>query len=176
MGVSVEGPIFIRPYRGFEDPALPVAHWMAAEFVMGDASGGSADITINFKPGGQPLSGRLFNLEEITVTLDQPTTGAVNLQTINMDRFNLLIGPTTWDQAFSFQPGLFESTQPPDLKSGLPVFLGAAVSPATAAALQVSASNVSLRILRVRAMGYIWEARSILAVGGPQRPPSSLYG
>ncbi len=176
MAVSVEGPIFIRPYRGFDNPALPVAHWMAAEFLLGDLTGGSADFTIFFKPGGQPLSGRLFNLEELLFSSSINTEPPVSLQTIGMDRFNALLGPSTWDQSFQLQQGNFESTQPATLSLAFPAFLGAAVSVPTAAALQATVANTNGNFNRLRAMGYIWEARSLLAEGGPQRPATSLYG
>jgi len=176
MGVSVVGPIFIRPYRGFDNPAFPVAHWVAGEFVIGDLSGGTSDFTIVFKPGGQPLSGRLFNIEELSISESANAGEFRSLQSIGMDRFNPLLGPTTWDLAFVLQSGNFEATQPAILANAFPAFLGAAVSVASVAALQYTGTNSNGNIVRLRAMGYIWEARSILAEGGPQRPPTALYG
>jgi len=41
---------------------------------------------------------------------------------------------------------------------------------------QFHADNVDGKAVFVRAEGYIWEARSVQAMGGLRRPTDSLYG
>ena len=60
----------------------------------------------------------------------------------------------------------------------LPIFLGARLRDAdTLAALDIGTLNLTAtRAISVSMMGYRWEARSKLALGGLQRPVNALFG
>jgi len=57
----------------------------------------------------------------------------------------------------------------------MPLFIGAPVQNGVNAGLNFVMSNAVVS-LAVKVEGYYWDPGAINAVGGPQRPPGSIYG
>ncbi len=177
MTVAVTNAISIRPWRGYDDPGLPVGMYIAQNAVTGDASGGNMTVIFIFKPEGEPVSGRFFSIEQFdahhsSAGLFTGFAVANNFETL---------GPVglvnrQWRYVVSDNRngvGALNS----DIYMPLPLFLGSAAPVASLSAqFEVGVDNIDLSSYVVTIQGYIWEARSIQAPGGLRRPVDSLYG
>ena len=177
MSVAVSDAISIRPWRGYDDPGLPVGMYFAQNAVTGDGTGGNMTVIFEFKGESEPVSGRFFNLEQMEAHRSGGTAVAGGLQATNFET----LGPVglvnrNWlmrieDNSNGVSPISEENYL------HLPIFIGSAAPVASLAAqLEVSIANVDLTSFVVTIQGYIWEPRSIQAEGGLRRPVDSLYG
>lgn len=179
MTIVANFPFRRLPYRGYDDPSLPVGIWWGSGTVVGDASGGTAQVRFEFAAEGVPVSGDIFNLEQLSVLLSVLANEDGFLTTVglapasNLPAFDRIwalelgaIGSGSGNSALSFN------------RPQLPLFLGTRRGDVDdVALLAVGVDNPTVTdSLSASAMGYIWEARSILAPGGPQRPARSLFG
>ena len=177
MTVSSIDQIAIRPWRGYDDPGLPVGMWFAQNAVTGDASAGRMVVIFVFKGEAEPVSGRFFNLEQINVFHSATALKSAYMQVTNFET----LGPVGLvNRQFRFQlennaNGV--SAIDNNIYMPLPLFLGSVAPIASLAAqLEIGIVNVDLTSLVVSIQGYIWEPRSIQAPGGLRRPVDSLYG
>jgi len=175
--ISVVNGISIRPWRGYDDPGLPVGMWFAQNAVTGDGSGGSMAVLFEFKSEAEPVSGRFFNLEQLTAHSSNIINVACSLQLTNFETLGP-VGLVNRNWRFEVQDNsngvaaMNSFTQVP-----LPLFMGSVAPVASLAAqLAVSKINVNITSFVVTVQGYIWEPRSIQAEGGLRRPVDSLYG
>jgi len=174
MSVIAVFNVQMRPFRGYDDPALPSAQWVGFGFALGDVSAGTMEVHHVFEPVGQPLSGRIFSLEQYYATRTGTTPATWGMRSQNMDRFSNTLGPANFHWAGEMRANVVETTiEQKDLR--LPIFLGGAATIPSAAFLQIFINNLNGETLRAGAMGYVWTPRSTLADGGPQRPPNGLY-
>lgn len=180
MSVTLNLPVRRLPFRGYDDPSLPSGIWWGAGSIVGDASGGTALIRFNFKTEAQPVSGDQWNVERVSAFSGPGTSG------IGMTMIPVGLSPSRsfpgaeplYRFALSGQgSGLNQSALGEDHPL-MPVFLGATRGGAdTLSAVGFTISNpTATDSFSVTAMGYIWEARSILANGGLNRPPHGLFG
>jgi len=175
--VSVANAIALRPWRGYDDPGLPVGMYFAQNAVTGDASGGDMIVFFRFKGEGDPVSGRFFNLEQINIFHSVTTAKPAHVVANNWET----IGPVglvnrQWKLELANNANgvsaIGERSHLP-----LPLFLGSAAPvPSLTTDLEVGIDNVDLSSLVVTIQGYIWEPRSVQAEGGLRRPVDSLYG
>ncbi len=177
MTVSVSNAISIRPWRGYDDPGLPVGMYFAQNSVVGDATAGDMSIFFEFKGEGEPVSGRFFNVEQINAFHSNQSSRAGHIVANNWET----IGPVGLvNRQWKFQ--LVDNANDVAAMSDtlyfpLPLFLGSVAPLASLAAdLEVGTANIDLASLTVTIQGYIWEPRSIQAPGGLRRPVDSLYG
>lgn len=167
------------PYRGWDNPQLPIGIWRASVVTVGDASGGLMIGRINFAVEGDPLSGEIFNLEQLTSFISDSTTRFGFFTTINMapgqgSNFVNRIWRLEWRDTDAAGAGALADGLPI-----LPIFLGGRqlISSSSPSSLDVKLVNLTAAAsLSVTAMGYIWSGRSVLAEGGPLRPASALFG
>lgn len=166
-----------RPWRGYDDPGLPVGMYISQGLVTGDASGGNMILIYNFRLEGDAASGRFYNLEQMNLFHSGTTALTVGMVATNWD----IVG----EQGLlnrQWRSRLMENTNSvsPILASealALPLFLGITSPVASLAAqLELSVDNVDLTTLVGTIQGYIWEPRSVLSEGGLRRPMDSLYG
>jgi len=177
MTVVVSNGISIRPWRGYDDPGLPVGMWFAQNSVVGDASGGSMLIIFIFKGEAEPVSGRFFNIEQMNIFHSATATKSGSLLLNNWET----IGPVGLvNQQFLFRLQTNSNNVSALDFTGyfpLPFFMGSAAPVASLSSqVEVKINNVDLTSLTVTLQGYIWEARSVQAEGGLRRPVDSLYG
>ncbi len=178
MTVTLSVPVQPRMWRGYDDPGLPVGAYISQGLEIGDVSGGVLQIEHAFKLAGEPGSARLYNIEQMSVLLTDPT---------GVSAFVVVVGfedlPTTnvTVQRWRFQTvndgGGFATLPFTDL-AGLPVFIGQSTAEAAVlAAVNVGLSNPGAGIsLQSVIQGYIWEPRAAQAEGGLRRPVEGLYG
>ena len=168
-------PVLQRPWRGYDDPGLPVGMYIAQGTQLGDASGGTASVVMNFKEEGDPLGARFYNIEQIeihhTAAVDRP--GAIVLSS-----FDIISSQGLVDRRIAFQM-IADAISDAALLSGgvkLPIFLGRPQLVGIGSDVQASVANVDGQTLFFTLQGYIWEPRSLLEDGGLRRPLDSLYG
>lgn len=173
------------PWRGYDDPSMPEAAWWGSVVVTGDASGGSMIAQIDFKLEGVPLSGDIFNLEELNASIGVSASRLGSLVAVGM-------GPR---QGASFVDRLYsvvlKDSNPQlviaslaggkgggDSMLNLPAMIGTVRgSPDDIGTLRLSMDNEGVGVaLTMTAFGYRWGPRSMLAPNGPQRPVQSIFG
>jgi len=172
---STDAQIVYRPFTGYDDPRLPRAFWVGVGSVEGDASGGQRTVQLNFKEAAPGLVTEAYSLEQLTVVSLETTNRALEVQTGNMDFIPGLPSDAIWLARLTLEAGETQSImQQGDLK--LPAFLGQPRLQTAAAFLLFNAPNVNLVTLIVHAQGYKWDGGALLHPGGPQRPPTGIYG
>jgi len=175
--VSVVNNVSTRPWRGYDDPGLPVGMWYSQNSVTGDASGGDMTVIFVFKGEAEPVSGRFYSLEQFECQHSEATTKGGGVQLTNFETLGP-VGLVNRQWRFTVENNnngvacLNNLIHVP-----LPLFMGSAAPVASLAAqLEVNLNNVDLTSFVVTVQGYIWEPRSIQAEGGLRRPVDSLYG
>jgi len=167
-----------RPWRGYDDPGLPVGMYISQGVILGDLSGGDMQINIRFRNAGVAASGRFFNIEqlEISVTSElSATPGFLNFVNFELSGTTGLVNRahrfilTSTAGAIS----ALDFSEAPRL----PIFLGiTSPIPALDADVIIGIDNIDGETLTATMQGYIWEPRSVMALGGLRRPVDSLYG
>lgn len=176
MSVTERSFIRRRRFTGFMDPRFPIGFWWGAGESTGDGSGGFLRHALDFA-GVSIRDAQLYSLEQID-QLRSSSTSAGDFEILTDGFDDLDRTGTDWDMVVqAIQPGssaiLLGATR--DLSALRGYFLGNPAISSPPANLSVAVTNVNLATLRIRAQGYIWDPRSILADGGPQRPPTGLY-
>jgi len=175
MSIQLTVPPTIRPFRGFEDPALPNGYWAVHASVLGDGSGGLMSVNIRFSSATEPNPSTLWNLEQLTVS-HTGTNTLFRMDLGNMDPFP--IGPSTGALRKEYEEILSATISGRSTNTTakiLPIFLGAA-GKAVNGDLAFDVTNVNATSLSVFAQGYFWGPEAINAPGGPQRPVTGLFG
>jgi len=169
----------IRPFRGFEDPALPDGYWAAHGGLLGDASGGLQSINIRMSSSAQPNVSLLWSLEQLV--MDQSGVpgrdlridyGGFDIQPLQGSNGSLtkLIQLRMLDL-----PGFSTAVAITKSDVGRPIFLGAARKDVNVD-LAFDVVNTDGSSLSVFAQGFFWGPAAVNAPGGPQRPLTSIYG
>jgi len=165
-----------RPWRGYDDPGLPVGMWVSQGVVTGDASAGQMAITTVFRPEGARVSGRFFNVEQVEAQISPSNSNGVFFFLADMDTVgDTVMVDRQWGGilASNSSVGILRHERLPPL----PWFLGAPRrdTGSFSSQFQVGTPNVDLSTWLVTLQGYIWEPRSMMAQGGLRRPIDSLY-
>lgn len=176
MSVTSTSEIQYRRFQGYADPRLPEGQWYGSTRVNGDASGGDATVSLRFNRAGDPLSSKIFTLEDLSLFSNDGFARTAELRMSNMS------GPT--NEILEHRYALFLATTTNPARNAvrardltlLPVFLGSQRDTATQSLLSTIQLNTNGIEYFFQAAGYWWGARSILVDGGPQRPPGSIYG
>ena len=176
MTVQTNFRIDTNPWRGFQEDALPASSYIAQGVEVGDASGGAAIIKFLFQIASDPLSSRLFNIEQLMLSTTQSLTQIANGVISNMG--HLAPDRPLADRQFSVQlltsPSEFAASR--NQEFGTSMFLGAPSGAGLECGVEFRFDNADLSVFRATIQGYIWEPRSILAPGGLQRPTTALWG
>lgn len=177
MSVVVNESIHRRPWRGYDDPGLPVGMYFAQSSVTGDASAGNMNVLFQFKQESDAVSGFFYNLEQFNVFHSQASFKAGAIQVTNFETLGP-VGLINRQYRFEIEDNVNGVAALSDqLYIPLPLFLGAVAPVASLAAqLEFSIANVDVTSFVASIQGYIWEPRSIQAAGGLRRPVDSLYG
>lgn len=177
MTVSVTNVVVPRPWRGYDDPGLPVGMYFAQNAVTGDMTGGDMSVFFVFKAAGSPVSGRFFNIEQINVFHSDTTAKACHVVATNWESVSPAgLVNRQWKLQLSTNANNV-SAMNDQMYLPLPLFLGQAAPVASLEAqVEVGIDNVTVTSLIVSIQGYIWEPRSVMAEGGLRRPTDSLYG
>ncbi len=180
--MSIEGAVTIsqRLWRGWQDPGLPVGAYIGAVDVTGDASGGVEFVTFNFVGEGEPVSGRYYNIEQITTHFAAAISAQGSLVALNWDDVGAsALSDRNWSISY-----VSDGIGAAGIASGgfaiggrMPLFLGQPQrNPLVGSAVFIQIANVLGRVLSGTIQGYIWEPRSAMVNGGLRRPVEALYG
>lgn len=180
MTIVLDAPVQQLYYRGHDNPAFPTGIWWASATQVGDASGGFMAVRAEFHAEGDAKSGDIFNLEQVSGLVSAASVLEGFLETVGMapqpglpafDRF--------WHVTFEdMDASLGNVALGAKAFTLLPLFIG------TLRGESDSNGNLTLAVTNLGAsdsisasfLGYRWGPRSIMAPGGPQRPPFSLFG
>lgn len=176
MSLTAAFDVITRPYSGYADPTLPIAAYIAQGVQTGDGSGGFLNLQFLFQLAAARDVSNLYNLEQFAVFSDQGVTIGANLDTVAMDHTG---GPTVaflqrWNLLLTFAGLGLGVAAPLSDQGALPLWLG---RPQTGvdAGVQFQFVNSPGDNFTAVIQGFIWGPRSVLADGGPQRPPSGYF-
>lgn len=175
MTVGISVTITQRVWRGWADPGLPVGVWLGQASVVGDASGGSAFVNFDFAFEGGTVSGRFYNLEQLTTHHNDDAAAGGSLAALNWDGSDTdRIWSISYVNDGISNAGMASAGFAP---GGMPIFLGVPRGNTVfSTSILVQIPNVLNRTLFATVQGYIWEPRSITVNGGLRRPAEALYG
>lgn len=181
MGVLTVFRVDNRPYSGYNDPSLPISGWIAQGGAVGDASGGNLIMDFNFMGGETaPRTSELYNLEQISIDTASAVTETLIMETRNMDNLSpaRAASPQKWSWIVTVALSISTLSQGGVPKGALPIWLGAPNqdAPSNEAGFRFTWANTDLRLYAITLQGWRWGPRSILAPGGPQRPPFGYFG
>lgn len=181
MSVSINFRVDMRPYSGYNDPAFPISGWIAQGGAVGDASGGNLIMDFNFMAGEEiPRISELFNLEQISIDTASAVSEVILMETRNMDVLSPARAASPQKWAWITNAVLGNSAIRSDFvpKGPLPIWLGVPNqdAPSQEGGIRFTWTNVDLRLYAITLQGYRWGPRSVLAPGGPQRPPFGYFG
>lgn len=177
MSVTFFAPIVPRMWRGYDNPSYPVGSYIGHGVVVGDVSGGVMQVVFNFKEDGQPVSGRFYNIEQVSSFMSfnsgSPIDGFIRILGFeSLGPFIIADREYRYDLVGSTVIVSAGQNFPP-----LPLFIGTSGRlEGTSSEVQFGTVNLSVVAFSVDIQGYIWEPRSILAEGGLKRAADVLYG
>ena len=176
MSVTAEVNIRNRPWRGYDDPSLPSGMYFAWANIAGDVSGGDRIIRVLYETEAAPVTGRHYNIEQLEVFDEIDADAVVGMFLLGCSQF---INNALQNRQYAISLLAHENEDTAIPTSGVlsrPIFLGQRDDAAAGMTAQFHAVNSDAKSLFVRVEGYVWEARSVQAPGGLQRPVNSLYG
>lgn len=177
MAVAAEQAVEYRRFNGYLDTRYPEGYWYGVVSVTGNVTGGTQVCILAF--GENPpafRNSRIYNLEQFSVLGTPNTVRGVVLNARNFD------GPSNAGMLRNYMINRQSAGGSPNSATEgegynfLPLFLGSQGDLADVQALQATMTNVDGDETTFEAEGYWWGPRSVLADGGPQRPPTRLYG
>jgi len=178
MATGVGQRIRHLPFRGTDDPSLPVGMWICDVESTGDASGGENSLDVIFSDVGNPEEG-FFSLEQLLDQHDVVTSEERALIFNNQRNFLSPTTPITSTFLLASGTGLLGRTGFLGRDANiLPYFLG--TPPRVVSGVQLfirlSISNTDLIAFRMHCWGYRWGARAFDTPTGPRRPVGSVFG
>lgn len=175
MTVTASFPVLQRPWRGYEDPGLPVGMWISQGTILGDVSGGNQVVNLVFKEEGAPLGARFYNIEQLEVHESNVSTRNAGLV---MQSFDIIGQTGLVNREIHLELDVNASSNSALTGSAvrLPIFVGRPSLVGITSQLQFRTVNIDGDTFFVTAQGYIWEPRSLLNDGGLRRPLDGLYG
>lgn len=163
------------PFPGYRAPNLPAGMWAGVDAVTGNVSGGTMSVDLIFQPTSQPITGRMFSLEQIAVSSELNSAAAADLSSIALGRASNI----TFDSLHANMPLVAGSAlariAARDLVAIKGWFLGQQNRNSTEARLRFSTANSDGDTMTFQAEGYWWDVRSLNVEGGPQRPATGMY-
>jgi len=167
MSVETVATVRRRPYPNPRNiPGLPVAIWFAQAGLLGDGTGGHAEIAIDLNPASTIRSGKAWSVEVSIPTIDGTASLVFRMATINLD----VLGPGLTNailKAFTQNTQRASSTlefpdgavEVRDLHPRL--YLGTQGAAATSARLQGQWANTDTVTYGWYASGYEWEPAAL---------------
>jgi len=178
MSVQLTVTPFIRPFRGYADPALPDGYWVVHQSVLGDGTGGLMSINIRFSSAAQPNVSTLWSMEQLLFNLTFEGDQDLRIDFGNMDILPADNSSGARAKIIHMRSedlgNLIGSALPILQASTAKIFLGAAGKEVNGD-LAFDADNNDATSFSVYVQGYFWGPAAINAPGGPQRPVNGLY-
>lgn len=166
MSVEAEVTTKSRPYPNpLNDPRLPVEIWYAQGAVIGDASGGHAEVVILLNAAGAIRTGRAWSIETSLVQSTSENTVLARGASNNLDAFGPgLTNPIqkSWSHEM-LGVSLIENPKRAGLSRDAhpALYLGAQSGSATGARIQMQWANLDGITFGFYATGYVWEPAAL---------------
>lgn len=181
MSVETEAIIKMRPWAYNQvDKGLPNGVWYAQAAVVGDASGGHAEIVIVLNESALVRrSGRSFSIE-LSLPVGQLTTVDAAFRAVSLNMDILSAGnpiQKAWTQVADHFASTIEAPRaavPPNVMYPS-FFLGSQAASTADARLQGQFNNVDTIVFGWYASGYTWEPGAQNAPGGLRRPFNGVF-
>lgn len=176
MSVTAEVNIRNRPWRGYDDPGLPIGMWYAWVNVTGDVSGGDRILRVLFETESSPLTGRHYSIEQLEYHDEEDQSRNIAMFLLGCSQF---IDGALQNRQYNVNIASNENEDAALPSAGglpRPIFLGERDQVDAAMTAQFHNVNVDGKACFVRIEGYVWSGRSVQAPGGLRRPVDSLYG
>jgi len=175
MAVSEDSRVRLLPFRAFGG-ALPAGLWLGQGFVVGDASGGLANLNIQVNLLSEPFSALIMTLEQVTFQPSLTTTHTYLLEARGFTTRGVASRlPHIGFAAIAGTAGpaaLFA-----DEMLAKPFYLGQIDRMAGLdTELHWQTNNADGETFIVNNLGYYWTPEAMNAPGGPQRPQNGLFG
>jgi len=181
---DVETEITVK-WRGWAydevDKGLPSGVWFAQGAIIGDASGGHAEVAILLNAGAAGRSGQLWSIEVSMPTVAADTQDRVfRMNSINLDA----IGPgqgnpiqKAYTQIMDQVSGGIDNPRSAVAAENLfpGVFLGSQSASNSPATLQGQTDNIDTLTFAWYASGYVWSPGAVNAPGGLRRPLGGVF-
>jgi len=169
-------PVSYRRYQGYADPRFPEGFWFSKVTATGDASGNPMTLTHILADGSNPLSSRIWSLEQVAlrVSVAQARQDIIRMGGLRDPTLTGTLQVEWILQRIAPDVGAFSGWQARDM-AFLPVHLGGQRVGGTSAFVEVDTINENGAVHVFYATGYWWGARSVLADGGPQRPLTGIF-
>jgi hypothetical protein len=148
--------------------------WFGRAGVIGNATGGTADLYMIFQPQTTlSLDSNMYSLEQVSATGD----GDFTLTCLNLGLLPSLGVMGDLGQQWSVRMDGSGASKSPALNNMLArgLFLGGQVAEGYDSGLLAYWTNSNTTDFIFTCMGYIWGAAARSAPGGPRRPPGSLF-
>jgi len=177
LSVATVTSVRYRFFPGFPDDSLPIGYWAVSGLTLGDASGGTREVQLEFNPATAPRGAVFFSLEQVTVHDGNNAAKQGEFRTVNMDPIPGLSAVAITNRwAGDLEAGAASAMLNPATQTVLRGWwLGRQAVAAVATQFRFLTTNSDLNILTVTAQGYLWGPRSQNAPGGPSRPLQGLY-
>lgn len=175
MAVITVFDVEYRKFSGWDEPQYPTGYWRGGGLSLGDATGGDHSIQIDFAKASEARNSQYYSLEQVMISL--PGTGdfEVGMLFANFDIFSSVSG-----YVYTLNVQGSERNTAGLNGNGLAGFrrmwVGQQFTPNSSCAITLGLDNTNVEIFIVALQGYVWSARSTGVPGGPQRPPTGLYG
>lgn len=175
-----------RAVWGGVDTPFPIGMWYGESQVSVVTGSGKSTLTLLFSDILQPeINSQLYNLEQFNVVRSGDASAFTGiLRTLNLGINPSLAGSSQGPlaQTWAIPTGVgadtgFTASFGRDIGPIKHVFLGAQINKLDRTGLEFTADeNINNFSLAIVAMGYIWSSRARSILGGPLRPPNSLFG
>lgn len=175
MTVIAEIEVNVREFSGWNEPQFPSGYWSAGGQVLGDASGGSMGIQVNFSRATSLRNSQFYSLEQFSAWQQVGTLDNAHLSFANFDLGRGSGIERKFSVVFIATQAGFSPIQGSDITALRGLFLGRQFDPNTTTSMSLLMDNNNTVFVNLRAEGYIWDARSVAVAGGPQRPLTGLY-
>jgi len=178
MAVTQRRTVELRPWNAYQEPAFPEGQWFAHFLIAHAGGGGLVTAEAIFQEAGESLSSRLWSLEQITYeTLGVLGGSVIEVRTLNLETFQRAqVANQSWGLTLISLPSTGRAIIGREA-AFLPWFLGAPRIEGLSAGLNIIAIDGGIgERSGMMLQGYYWGPAARNAAGGPQRPPTGLYG
>lgn len=176
MTVQGDFRVEVKPYSGYDNPSLPIASWIASGTLTGDATGGAVQFTFLFQVAESDNVSERYDLEQLAIDVEIGTNVVVMMEAQGMEQL-AFPSRNVEEQRWAMQvltDGSGRAAVPLADLAGLPIWLGMPIF-GVDAGVRLRFLNIDTIVYNATLHGYIWGPRSVLAPGGPQRPPNGYF-
>lgn len=167
---------------------FPIAFWFREGTRTGDASGGAQTVRLQFTTSADTTrDSKLYSLEQYWVSqtgLSVSTKAVIQVRNMGLTPPQSDLGVSKLNQTYSVDlpPGIIAPSTVTNAgrlldRVGTGLFLGSMIDigAANGTGVEMHVDNVINGSMTFGAMGFVWDTTARSVVGGPKRPPGSIF-